>query len=62
MEVPIEICCLVQNIRTELHLFLPVLFAITPMKAGGTAMAMQPKNETTDKTWAPFVVFIENIL
>jgi hypothetical protein len=39
-----------------------VLFAITPIKAGGTAMAMQPKNEITDKTWAPFVVLIENIL
>jgi hypothetical protein len=38
-----------------------VLLARIPMKAGGTAIAMQPKNETIDKAWALLVVFIENI-
>jgi hypothetical protein len=56
------ICCFVFHMLVYTDVFLPVLLATMPMKAGGKAIAMQPKNETTDKTWALLVVFIENIL
>lgn len=44
------ICCFVFHMLVYTDVFLPVLLATMPMKAGGKAITMQPKNETTDKT------------